>query len=275
MFGVALSIKPEHFYQLRHQKKALATGLMGQYLVLPVITVLLIYILKPAPGIALGMTLVAACPGGNVSNFFTLMARGHLAVSVTLSAISSLLAFVLTPASFFFWSSTAGLSSVMRSFEVSFFDLLLNMVLILLLPLVAGMLVCKYLPKIAALIGKPVRILSIILLIGFIVVALYANAEPFSKYILTIFWLVALHNGLALAGGYVLSIVMKNSEEVNRAVAIETGIQNSGLALVIIFTFFQGNGYMALIAAWWGVWHLVSGFIFSYIVQRKRIHQPA
>lgn len=275
MFGVALSIKPEHFYQLKYQKKALLTGLASQYLLLPLLTYLLLLALTPSPGIALGMILVAACPGGNVSNFFTLLSRGNVALSVTLTAFSSLLAFVITPANFFFWSSLAGYKSLLRSFEIDFMDLFVNMILILLLPLVLGMLVNRFFPNVSEKISKPVRTMSILILIGFIVVTLYFNAAAFRDYILLVFWLVVLHNGLALSGGYGLSWLLKNDTKVHRAVAIETGIQNSGLALVLIFTFFNGNGYMALIAAWWGVWHLVSGFIFAYMFQRKSIQQPA
>lgn len=275
MFGVALSIKPEHFYQLKHQKKALFTGLASQYLLLPFLTYLLILMLTPSPGIALGMILVAACPGGNVSNFFTLLSRGNVALSVTLTAFSSLLAFVITPANFFFWSSLAGYKSLLRSFEIDFMDLFINMILILLLPLVLGMLVNRFFPKASEKISKPVRTTSILILIGFIVVTLYFNATAFRDYILMVFWLVVIHNGLALLSGYGLSWLLKNDNKVHRAVAIETGIQNSGLALVLIFTFFNGNGYMALMAAWWGVWHLVSGFIFAYMFQRKSIQQPA
>ena len=275
MFGVALSIKPEHFYQLKNQKKALFTGLASQYLLLPFLTYLLILMLTPSPGIALGMILVAACPGGNVSNFFTLLSRGNVALSVTLTAFSSLLAFVITPANFFFWSSLAGYKSLLRSFEIDFMDLFINMILILLLPLVLGMLVNRFFPNVSEKISKPVRTTSILILIGFIVVTLYFNATAFRDYILMVFWLVVIHNGLALLGGYGLSWLLKNDNKVHRAVAIETGIQNSGLALVLIFTFFNCNVYMALMAAWWGVWHLVSGFIFAYMFQRKSIQQPA
>jgi BASS family bile acid:Na+ symporter len=276
MFGVALSIKPDHFYQLRNNKKALVTGLSSQYLLLPLITFLIILIIKPDPGIALGMILVAACPGGNASNFFTLLARGNVALSVTLTAFTSVMAFVITPLSFFFWSSLVpGLSLHLKSFEIHFTDLFLNMIGILLFPLICGMLFNKYFPNTAKTFSKPIRTASILILISFIVVALYFNAEVFHNYILMVFWLVVLHNGLALGGGYLLSYLVKNQEETHRSVAFETGIQNSGLALVLIFTFFDGNGYMALIAAWWGVWHLISGFSLAYFFQRKSIQQSA
>jgi BASS family bile acid:Na+ symporter len=276
MFGVALSIKPEHFYQLRHQKKSLITGFLSQYILLPLITCLLIFVLNPSPGIALGMLLVAACPGGNVSNFFTMLSRGNVALSVTLTAFTSLLAFLVTPANFLFWSSLIpGLTQHLKELEIHFSDLLLNMTGILLLPLVAGMLFQYKFPQAAEKIAKPARVISILILISFIAVTLYFNATVFYDYILLVFWIVLIHNGLALAGGYWLSLLFKNREEVHRTVAIETGIQNSGLALVLIFTFFNGNGFMALIAAWWGVWHLVSGFVFAYSFQRKPVEQSA
>jgi bile acid:Na+ symporter, BASS family len=276
MFGVALSIKPEHFYQLRHHKKALFTGLASQYLLLPVITCLLILIIQPSPGIALGMILVASCPGGNVSNFFTLISRGNVALSVTLTAITSLFAFIITPVNFLFWSSLMpGLNTHLRELEIHFSDLLLNMSLILLLPLICGMVFNNRFPQLAEKISKPARITSILILISFIIVTLYFNAQAFKDYILAVFWIVLIHNGLALSGGYTLSYLLRNREDIHRSVAIETGIQNSGLALVLIFTFFGGNGYMALVAAWWGVWHLLSGFTFAYLFQRKPIQLPA
>ncbi len=276
MFGVALSIKPEHFYQLRYNKKALFTGLASQYILLPAITALIILIITPSPGIALGMILVAACPGGNVSNFFTQLSRGNVALSVTLTAFTSLLAFLITPANFFFWASLLpGLSTHLKSFEIHFGELLLNMTGILLIPLICGMLYNRYFPNMAEKISRPVRITSILILISFIIVTLYFNATAFKEYILVVFWLVMIHNGLALSGGYFLSFLVKNRNDFHRSIAIETGIQNSGLALVLIFTFFNGNGYMALIAAWWGVWHLISGFTFAWFFQRKAVTQPA
>lgn len=274
MFGVALDIRPQHFYQLKSDKKALLTGLFGQYLLLPIITIILIYIISPPHDIALGMILVACCPGGNASNFFSMLAKGHLALSVTLSAITSMVCFVTTPASFFFWSSMVpGLTQRVQSFEISFLDLFLNMVAILLIPLIIGMTFAHYLPKATEKISKLMRTISILILMTFIIVAFMNNFDVFKNHILSVFWIVFFHNGLGLLGAYYFSSLLKNKESVNRSVAIETGIQNSGLGLVLIFTFFQGNGSMALVAAWWGIWHLVSGFAFSYFIRRKPVPQ--
>ncbi|MEO5977686.1 MAG: bile acid:sodium symporter family protein [Chryseolinea sp.] len=274
MFGVALGIKGEHFFQLSRDKKALFTGLFCQYIFLPVITVILIYVINPPTDIALGMILVASCPGGNASNFFSMLAKGNLALSVTLSAFTSVFCFLITPLSFFFWSSLVpSLLLQVEKFEISFMDLFVNMVLILLLPLIAGMAFAKFLPETTEKVSKILRTISMLILVGVIAVAFSKNYDVFKNHILKVFWIVILHNGLGLVGAYFLSTLLKNKEDVSRSVAIETGIQNSGLGLILIFTFFGGNGSMALVAAWWGIWHLISGFGFAWLIRKKATPQ--
>jgi bile acid:Na+ symporter, BASS family len=272
MFGVALEIKAEHFSQLLNQKKAVATGLFSQIILLPLLTFLLVLVLPISKGMALGMILVAACPGGNVSNFFSLLAKGDVALSVTLTAFSSLLAFIITPLNFFFWASLVpGLTTEVKEFHVDFMSLITNMVLILLLPLLVGMWSAKQFPMLNQKIGKGIRILSIIILAAFIVIAFKNNLNAFTSNFINVFWIVLLHNGAALLLSYFFSASFKNDEATNRTIAIETGIQNSGLGLILIFTFFNGNPEMALVAAWWGVWHLISGFAFASIMRRMPI----
>ena len=276
MFGVALEIKMEHFLQLRNDRKALLTGLFSQYILLPVITVILIYIINPPADTALGMILIAACPGGNASNFFSMLAKGNLALSVTLSAFTSVFCFLLTPLSFFLWASLVpSLLLQVKSMNISFIELLVNMILILLIPLIAGMTFAHYLPKATAVISRWIRYLSMVILIGFIVGGLLRNLDVFRNHILSVFWIVMVHNGLGLGCAYLLSWRLGNTEPVNRSVAIETGIQNAGLGLILIFTFFGGNGPMALVAAWWGIWHLISGFVFATIVQRRPLSRSS
>lgn len=278
MFGVALDIKWSHFTQLANQKKAVVTGLFSQYILLPLFTVIIIACLPIPTGIGLGMLLVACCPGGNVSNFFTQLARGHVALSVTLTAFSSLAAFIITPVSFFMWSSLLpSLSTEIKTFEIDFISLMINMVSILLIPLIAGMWAASKLPSFSKKIASPIRLLSMLMLTGFIVIAVINNQEGFSVYLSSVFWVVLLHNGSGLLGAYYFSASLKNDEAVNRTVAIETGIQNSGLGLILIFNFFGGNTAMAVVAAWWGVWHLISGFAFAAFVRSRpttQIIQP-
>ncbi len=270
MFGVALDIKVSHFTQLINQKKAVFTGLFTQFLLLPIFTVVLVSILPISNGMALGMLLVAACPGGNVSNFFSQMARGHVALSVTLTAFSSLAAFIITPLNFILCVSLVpSLSGELKSFEIDFISLMINMVSILLIPLLLGMWVSAGYSSLSKKIAGPIRILSMIMLTAFIVIAVVNNKEGFAAYLGDVFWVVLLHNGSALILSYYFSSLLKNSEAVNRTVAIETGIQNSGLALILIFNYFDGNTAMAVVAAWWGVWHLISGFAFSAVMRKR------
>ncbi len=272
MFGVALDIKVVHFTQLLNQKKLVLTGLLSQFIILPLFTVLLVAILPISNGMALGMLLVASCPGGNVSNFYSHMARGHVALSVTLTAFSSLAAFIITPLSFLFTVSLIpSLSTELKSLEINFISLMINMVSILLIPLLVGMWVSANFVSISKKIAAPIRILSMLMLTAFIAVAVVNNLEGFNAYLGDVFWIVLLHNGGTLLLAYYFSSMLKNSEEVNRTVAIETAIQNSGLALILIFNFFDGNTAMAVVAAWWGVWHLISGFAFAAFMRRRQV----
>jgi bile acid:Na+ symporter, BASS family len=272
MFGVALEMKAAHFTQLLNQKKAVLTGLFSQIILLPFITLLLVLALPISNGMALGMILVAACPGGNVSNFFSMLAKGNVGLSVTLTAFSSLLSFAITPLNFFFWASLAPhLITDVKELQIDILSLTINMLLILLLPLFIGMWMAKNFPAFTLRIGKGIRLLSIIILITFIVIAFSNNQNAFTANFVTVFWIVLLHNGTALLLSYLFSASLKNDEATNRTVAIETGIQNSGLGLILIFTFFNGNTEMALVAAWWGIWHLVSGFGFSLLIRHRPI----
>jgi BASS family bile acid:Na+ symporter len=272
MFGVALDIKVEHFTQLLHQKKAVFTGLFTQFIMLPLFTVILVSVLPISHGMALGMLLVAACPGGNVSNFFSQMARGHVALSVTLTAFSSLAAFIVTPLNFLFCVSLVPfLSGELKALEIDFISLMLNMVSILLIPLLLGMWVSARYESFSKKIAGPIRILSMLMLTAFIVIAVLNNSDGFKAYLGDVFWIVLVHNGCALLLSYYFSRALSNGESVNRTVSIETGIQNSGLALILIFNFFDGNTAMAVVAAWWGVWHLISGFVFATFLRRRAI----
>lgn len=275
MFGVALDIDLMHFRNLRHQKKAILSGLVSQWLWLPLLTLFVVWIAKPSPGLAMGMLLVSCCPGGNVSNFYTQMAGGNVALSISLTAIVSLAAFLLTPALFFFLATRLSITEdLVQRFSLSFWDVLLNMLGILLLPLILGMTFKWWKPTLSFQMGPWLRNLSMLILLGFVVVALYNNQKAFLINYKLVFSWVILHNTLAFATGYFWSKIVGNTPPTHRTLAIETGIQNSGLALVLIFTFLDAQAEMALIAAGWGVWHLISGFFFAQYFRRQPL-KPA
>jgi bile acid:Na+ symporter, BASS family len=257
MFGVALDVEKSHFATLIQRPKSLLIGLSAQYILLPILTILLVFILNPNPAIIAGMLLIASCPGGNVSSYATHLAKANVALSIVLTMISSLTCVITTP---FIFSITSFIfhDLSLQNFKISFFDMVSSMSKIVLIPLIAGLLVKKYFLKLADLVLPYIKKLSFIIFIGFIMAAVLGNLDNLFKHLHIVFFIVIIHNTLALLGGYFYSKLMKVSEKDARTISIEVGIQNSGLALVLVFAFFNGNGGMSLIAAWWSIWHLIS-----------------
>lgn len=265
MFGVALNLTLDDFKQLfRHPKPALI-GVLSQYLLLPAVTFLLVWVLQPIPSIALGMILVAACPGGNISNFMSMNAEGNTALSVTLTALSTILAIVFTPLNLAFWGGLYGpASSILTAVDVSFWSVFKTVSLILGVPLVLGMSVRHVAEEYAQWLSGIIHVTSIVLFAGIVIFALRANFQYLMGYLGVVFDLVLIHNGFALLTGYQVAYWANLSRTSRRTLALETGIQNSGLGLILIFNFFDGLGGMAIVAGWWGVWHIVSGLGLSF-----------
>ena len=260
MFGVALSMKPANFRAVLTQPASIVTGVFSQVVLLPALTFLLVVTLRPDPGIALGMFLVAACPGGNVSNYFSLVGRANPALSVSLTAISTLTSIVFTPFLFQFWGNRYGpTAELLRRIDISFMDVLVQILFVLTLPVALGLLTARFLPRLTRRMARPISHVSFLMLLAFIASAFFVNARQFVSYIHLVLGLVFLHNALALSLGYLLARGVGQSTENCRSISIETGIQNSGLGLILIFTFFGGHGAMALVAAWWGIWHILAG----------------
>lgn len=270
MYGVALGIKPEEFKILIDHPKSIVIGLVAQLVLLPLATFLLVYLLKPQPSIALGMMLVAACPGGNVSNFFTQMAKGNIALSIVMTTITTFLAVFSTPLNLTFYGShyppTAGL---LKDIEINFWELTQLVGLLLIVPLILGLITRKLTPNVANKLAGRFKGGSIIFFIFLVGLALNNNWDVFTTHLHTVFGLVLLHNALALGIGFALGKWSKIGAASVRTLTIETGIQNSGLGLLLIFTFFEGLGGMAIITAFWGIWHLVTGLIIGWIWGNK------
>lgn len=286
MFGVALDIKIQHFKDLMMHPKSVLVGILSQFFLLPAVTFLFIILLNPTPTVALGMILISACPGGNISNFMTAMAKGNIALSVSLTAIATLGATFMTPLNFALWgklfvmnynSDTAG--TLLVPITINFGQMVQTVVILLGIPVAAGLLLSQYFPVFTEKIKKPIRKISIAIFLGFVVVLLTANFSNFMRFIHLVFIIVLIHNAIALATGYGVSRLFKLPEIDRRTITIETGIQNSGLALVLMFNpkIFPPElelGGMTIIAAWWGIWHILSGFGISYLWTRKKVPQP-
>jgi BASS family bile acid:Na+ symporter len=272
MFGVSLQLKIEDFTRLWRAPKAPLVGLFTQFLILPAITCLATWAFSIRADLALGMILVASCPGGTFSNVMTWIGRGSVPVSVTMTAFSSLAAVFMMPFNFGLYGwlnpNTRGL---LRDISVQPSELLLLVVLVLGVPIVLGMLVGKHLPRFALASDKPMRIISLLVFLGFLLLAFNKNMDLLSEALVLVVPLVIAHNLLAFSVGAGAARLAKLPHAERRAVTMEVGIQNSGLGLTLLFTFFPQAGGMVLIAACWGIWHLISGLSLALYWSRRPV----
>ena len=277
MFGVALSIKPQHFRAVIMHPKPVVIGAISQYFILPALTYLLVLIVKPSTPVAMGMILVAACPGGNVSNLISAISKSNITLSVSLTTITTILSLFMTPLNFAFWGGLyAKHSPLLVPISIDPIEMFRTVFLILGIPVLLGMFVGMKFPKFSKRMDKPIQAASVIFFVGFIVAALAGNFSIFLNYIHLIFLLVLLHNGLAFSVGYTLPKIFGVREFDCRAISIETGIQNSGLGLALIFNprIFPPElqlGGMAMVAAWWGIWHIVAGLILAFYWRKRPV----
>ncbi|MCI5077880.1 bile acid:sodium symporter family protein [Oricola sp.] len=270
MFAIALDLRPADFHALARAPRSLVTGLVSQFVVLPVLTFLFILAVQPRPSIALGLILVAACPGGNISNFITHRAGGNTALSVSMTAVATVAAIVMTPFNIGLWGSLyAPTRQILRETAIDPVMVAVTVFAMLVLPLCLGIALNVTRPAVAARIRRPMQMLSMAIFIGFIALALAANWGFFLAYIGAVAALVIAHNTLALGGGFLTATLARVSPYDRRAITIETGIQNSGLGLILIFAFFHGLGGMAVVAALWGVWHAISGLGLAWLMARS------
>ena len=269
MFSIALDLKLADFRQLIKAPKPLITGLVSQFLLLPVLTYLMIIALQPQASIALGLILVAACPGGNISNFITHRAGGNIALSVSMTAFATVAAIFLTPLNIAFWGNLYGpTQAILRQTSIDPVSVAITVVFMLIFPLCLGIVLNFKRPDIAARIRKPLQWLSLGIFVAFIILALAANWAYFLDFAGLVAVYVVIHNGIALAGGFSIATLVGLSQYDRRSITIETGIQNSGLGLVLIFGFFNGLGGMAVAAAFWGIWHAISGILLARMMAR-------
>ena len=269
MLGVALELKIDDFKRIIASPKAPLIGLLAQFVLLPAFTFILVMLIKPHPSMALGMILVAACPGGNVSNIMTYLARGNSAVSISMTAVSTLAAIFMTPLNISLWGSlnpsTAG---ILQQVSLNPLDVFITVFVILGIPLAAGMLIGRFIPALAQKVQKPFKIFSLLFFIVIVAGALAANWQNFLNYVGMVVFAVLLHNALALNTGYWSGRIAGLPPKDCRAVSIEVGIQNSALGLVLVFNFFDGLGGMAVLVSWWGIWHIIAGLFTAFVFTR-------
>ncbi|MCG8376983.1 MAG: bile acid:sodium symporter family protein [Chlorobiales bacterium] len=276
MFGMALDLKLDDFKRILRSPKAPAIGLAAQFILLPAFTFVLTLIIEPAPSIALGMILIGSCPGGNLSNVMTYLAKGNAAVSVSMTAVSTAAAIFMTPLNVALWGSlNPATAPILREVSLNPLDVFSTIFVILGIPLVLGISVSRVWPALVDRIRKPFKVFSVIVFMCFVAGALAANWHVFIAVIGLVVFAVFIHNALAISLGYGTARLARLPARDMRAVAIEVGIQNSALGLVLIFDFFDGLGGMAIIAGWWGIWHIIAGLTLAFFWSRRPLAQPA
>ena len=290
MFGVALGIKPRTFLDILKNPKSMIVGILCQILLLPALTLCLVMLLGDyiTPMIALGMILVAACPGGNISNFITSLSRGNTELSVSLTAFNTALCIFTTPLNFAFWgklyinyANNHNLTNI-PELQIPLGDIFQSIFIIMGIPLVLGILCGHYYPKVTKILQKPLQNLSIIIFIVMVIFILKGNFDVFKQVIKFIFLIVFLHNLLALGIGFGTSTLLKLPYKDRRTLTVETGIQNSGLGLILLLNpnifpetgAWADNGGMLVITAWWGVWHIISGLTLAFLWRWKGRKEP-
>lgn len=281
MYGVALGIKPGTFINVFRHPKSILVGLIGQWILLPALTFLLIILFKNfiTPMVAMGMILVAACPGGNVSNFITSISKGNRELSVSMSAVTTTAAVITTPTNFAIWGSLyvryleRHAAEALQTLTIPVWDIFVTVFILLGVPLALGILTTYYKPRLAQALNRPLQILSILVFLLMVILAFRQNFDLFMQYIKWILLIVFVHNGMALTVGYFLGELSGLPRPDRRAITVEMGIQNSGLGLILLFNpnIFPPelqNGGMLFVTAWWGIWHIISGLtaaaIFRY-----------
>ncbi len=277
LFGIALDTTFGDFRRAARRPKAIAVGVGAQFLILPAITFVLTLVLGVGGSVALGMILVACCPPGNVSNIVTHQARGDVALSVSMTAVSNLLAIVLMPLNFAFWGNlhpTGG--PMMRSIELDVVDMLVEVLVVIGLPFVLGIAVAHLWPRAASRSGRVVSPLAFAALGVLILLALLKNLELFVDWIGVVAIAVLLHDALALGLGYVIARAFRLPGDATKAMTFEVGVRNAGLGLLLVFSFFDGLGGMALVAAWWGIWDIIAALTVARVWRaRSRVPVPA
>ncbi|GAA3234502.1 bile acid:sodium symporter family protein [Actinocorallia longicatena] len=266
LFGIALDTRAADFAAAARRPRAIAIGVLAQFLLLPAVTFVLTLALGLRGSVALGLILVACCPPGNVSNILTHRARGDVALSVSMTAVSNVLAIVLMPLNLAFWG---GLHPSGKKFlteiDLSAVDMLLEVALVIAVPFTAGIALAHFLPRFAARAHRVVGPLAFLGLGAVIAVGLARNWDVFLDHIGVVLVAVFLHDALALLLGYGIGRATRLPAGGTKAMTFEVGVRNAGLGLLLVFTYFDGLGGMALAAAWWGVWDIIAGLALAQI----------
>lgn len=257
MFGMGLTIKLDDFRAIFSRPKEVVIGAVAQYTIMPVIAWLLCKVMNLPADLALGVILVGCCPGGTASNVITYIAGGDVALSVGMTIVSTLAAPLMTPFLVYVLAGTW--------VEVSFWAMVLSVVKVILIPVLLGVflrsLAGEHVDKVSDVMPL-VSVVAIVMIIGGIVAV---NAEKIVSCGVLVLGVVAIHNFCGMMLGFLAAKIFHVEYSRTTAIAIEVGMQNSGLAVSLAAANFAANPLATLPGAIFSVWHNIAGSIFAGI----------
>ncbi len=264
LFGIALDTRLEDFRDVVRRPGVIAVGVLAQYAVTPALTVLLTLALDVRGSVAVGMLLVACCPAGNLSNLLTHRARGDVALSISLTGVSNVVAVVATPAAFAFWSGlNPAARDVLRDVSLDPWDVMGEVALLIGLPFAAGLFVAWRWSALAARLKRFVEPGVLVLLLLVVIGGLASQLHIFLDYVGAVALPVAAQNLMALGIGYATAKACRLTTAGTRAMTFELGVRNTALAVVLAIAFFGDLGGVVLIAALWGLWDTATGLALA------------
>ena len=260
MFGMGLTLKAEDFRVVFSRPRDIVIGCAAQFTVMPLLAFALTRIFSLDDALAVGVILVGCCPGGTASNVITYLAKGDLALSVGMTATSTILAPVLTPLLVWLFAG--------ETVDVNVVGMLLSILWVVILPIALGLLVKRLWPKTTEHATSYLPALSSIAICLIVMIVIAANASKLLSGGMIIVLVVILHNVCGLGIGYMIGYLLKLSPAKRRAISVEVGMQNSGLASSLATLHFAAYPLATIPGAVFSVWHNISGAIVARLYSR-------
>ena len=251
MFGMGMTMTVDDFKGVLHSPKAVVIGVVAQFMLMPGLAYLLCQLFQLPPAIAIGVILVGCCPGGTASNVITYMAKGNTALSVACTSVSSILAPILTPAVFYLLAS--------QWIEINALSMLGSILQVVLFPIILGLIVRSVLKQKVETYIQVMPLISVLAIVAIVAAIIAGSKTQILESGLLILAVVALHNGLGYLLGFGASRLFKLPYADSKAIAIEVGMQNSGLGVALAAVHFAASPITAVPSAIFSLWHNISG----------------
>ena len=267
MLGLGLGLKVEDFTRVFKAPKDFIVGFISQLIILPIVAYLLIIILKTPPEIAIGVMIIAAAPGGVTSNILTKFADGDVALSISLTAIISLISIISVPFIIFTSADLLGITNISQN--ISMTGIALKMVLVVTIPVILGMIIRKFADSFVASKVEIFNKLNIVLFIIFFIAAFYEERENIISFIMQAGFIALILNVTMMIIAYYLAKTFASGIKQRKCIALECGLQNGSLAIFVSTQIFGSDILYAIPTGAYALIMYITGFIFVYILRNK------